>query len=157
MELPAAPEDQLLREAAQVHHQHRTGGQELHAEVTVGHAVQTVQRHLGEAQLPGLIHPVNGERGARQRTAADGRHVHTLGRVVQTADVPLEHHGVGHEMVAEGDGLRPLQVGVAGQDGGFVLLRLVGDGSQQLQHQRAERCDLLPQIQPQIQRHLIVS
>ena len=60
-------------------------------------------------------------------------------------------------MVAEGDGLRPLQVGVAGQDGGFVLLRLVGDGSQQLQHQRAERCDLLSEIQPQIQRHLIVS
>ena len=140
-----------------MHHQQRTGGEKLHAEVTVGHAVQTVQRHLREAQLLRLVYPVNGEGGARQRTAPDGGHVHALGRVVQTADIPLKHHGVGHEMVAEGDRLRPLQVGVTGHDGGLVLLRLIGDGLQQLQYQRTDGGDLLSEIQPQIQRHLIVS
>ena len=140
-----------------MHHQRRTGRQQLHAEVTVGHAVQTVQRDLGEAQLRRLIFPVDGEGGARQGAAPDGGHVHALGGVVQAADIPLEHHGVGHEVVAEGDGLCPLQMGVAGHDGGLVLLRLPGDGLQQSQHQCADGGDLLPQIQPQIQRHLIVS
>ena len=140
-----------------MHHQHRAGGEKLHAEVPVGYAVHAVESHGGEAQLLGLPHPVDGEGGARQRAAPDGGDVHAPGGVVQPSHVTLQHHGVGHEMVAEGDALGPLHVGIARHDGVLVLLRLVGEDGQQRQHQTADGGDLLPQVQPQIQRHLIVS
>ena len=42
LKLPAAPENELLREPGQVHHQDGAGGEELNGKVPVGHPVQGV-------------------------------------------------------------------------------------------------------------------
>ena len=60
-------------------------------------------------------------------------------------------------MVAKGDGLRPLEVGISGHDGSFVDFRLLGDGLHQLGHQLGDLVDLGAQIHADVQRHLIVS
>ena len=40
LKLPAAPEDDLLGEPGQVHHEDRAGGEELNGKVPVGHPVR---------------------------------------------------------------------------------------------------------------------
>ena len=131
LEFPAAPEDQLFREPGQVHHQDRQGAHQLQTVVPVRDPVQTVQGDGGEAQGFGLHHPVGFVSGARQGAAADGGHVHASQRVVNAARVPQQHHAVGQQMVAEADGLGPLQMGVAGHDAGFMGRRLVMQGGDQ--------------------------
>ena len=60
-------------------------------------------------------------------------------------------------MLGEGDGLGPLQVGVAGHDGGLVLLRLTAENRFQLQKLAHDGGDLLPDVHAEVQRHLVVS
>ena len=59
-------------------------------------------------------------------------------------------------MVPECDRLCALQMGISRHDGCFVAFRLVGYGGNQLFQQRRDRIDLLHQVHPQIQRHLVV-
>ena len=65
--------------------------------------------------------------------------------------------GVGQQLLAEGDGLRALQVGVARHDGILVGARLRVQGRDDGQHERLQRGDLVFQIQPQVKRDLIVA
>ena len=60
-------------------------------------------------------------------------------------------------MVAEGDRLRPLQVGIAGHDGIRMRFRLAAQGSDQGMDAVPQRLALPAQVQPEIQRHLIVA
>ena len=59
-------------------------------------------------------------------------------------------------MVAEGDRLGPLEVGVARQNHGLVPLGQLAEDGQQLPQQFGELVRLPAQIHPQIQRHLVV-
>ena len=51
MEFMAAPEDDFLAEAAQMHHQDRKRGCQLNAEISVGNAVHAVHGDCGKAQF----------------------------------------------------------------------------------------------------------
>jgi hypothetical protein len=156
-EFPAAPEDHFLGKAGKVHHYYRQRGEQLNAEVPVGDAVQAVARNIGKAQRGRFHVPVGVVGGARQRAAADGRGVHALRGVGQPPDVPEEHHGVGHQVVAEGDGLGPLQMGVARHDDGLVLLRLFARTDRSALSSSDGLPRLPPQVHPQVERHLIVA
>ncbi len=60
-------------------------------------------------------------------------------------------------MLGKGDGLRPLEMGVAGHDGVLVLLRLSAEDRLQLQQLPHDDGDLLPDIHAEVQRHLVVA
>ena len=60
-------------------------------------------------------------------------------------------------MVAEADGLGPLQMGVAGHDAGFMGRRLIVQGGDQLSQQRLQLHGLVSQVKSQVQGHLVVA
>ena len=109
-----------------------------------------------EAQLPGFKPAVGIVGRASQSAAADGADIHPLPAVCQTVHIPQEHHGIGQQMVGEENGLRPLQVGIAGHDGGLILLRLVQNGIDKGFDQLGDFVHLAAQVHPQIQGHLVV-
>ena len=59
--------------------------------------------------------------------------------------------------MAKGDGLGPLQVGVAGHDGSGVLRRLFADDLDQLHDIALQHVAVVPQGQADIQSHLVVA
>ena len=139
-----------------MHHEYGNGAHQLHAEVPVGHAVDGVAGDIVKAQLPRLKAPVGGVSRSRQGAGADGTDIHPLPAVAQTAEIPQEHHGIGHQVVGKQDGLRPLQVGVAGHDDALVILRLGDDRRKHILYQCGNLINLVFQVHSQIQRHLIV-
>ena len=60
-------------------------------------------------------------------------------------------------MVAEENGLCPLQVGVAGHNNGFIFLRLLHNGLDHRLHQIGNFINLASQIHPDIQSDLVVT
>ncbi len=79
----------LLRQAGQMHHAGGDGCGQLDAEITVGHAVQTVGAGGGEAQFFGGELPVQGVGGAGQSARAQGAlGVHPAGGVGEPLQIP---------------------------------------------------------------------
>ena len=140
-----------------MHHENGQGGHQFQGVVPVGDAVQGVAHRGVKAQVLRRLPAVNGVRGARQGAAAQGALVEALFAVLQAGNVPGKHVGVGHQVLSEGDGLGPLQVGVAGHDGGLVLLRLLAQNGFQLQKLVHDDGDLLPDVHPEVQGHLVVA
>ena len=157
LKLPAAPENDLLGKAGQVHHEDGQGTQQLNGEIPVGNAIDTVHAHAVKAKLLRFKHPVGMVGCSGQRTAADGRHVHAPTAIGKPSQVPQQHHGVGHQVVAEGDGLGALQVGVARHDGIGIGFRLVGDHLPKLADKLRYLVDFIPEIHTEIQRHLVIA
>ena len=157
VELPAAPEDDLLGKAGQVHHNGGQSRQQLYAEIPVGYCVNAVAARAVKPQKLGGHLPAGGIGRACQRTGAQRGLVHPLCRVLQTGHIPAEHHGIGQQMMGEQNRLRPLEVGITGNNGVAVGLRLICDYTHQRFQLLHKACTALPQIQPQIHRHLIVA
>ena len=140
-----------------MHHEDGQGTQQLNGEIPVGNAINTVHAHAVKAKLLRFKHPVGMVGCAGQRTAADGRHVHAPTAIGKPSQVPQQHHGVGHQVVAEGDGLGALQVGVARHDGIGIGFRLVGDHLSKLADKLRYLVDFIPEIHTEIQRHLVIA
>ena len=133
-----------------------TARRDFRAEVAVGNAVETVAADRREAEQ--LRREVAVERVGRagQRAGAERTDVHALCGVLQAADVPQEHLGVRHQVVAEGDRLRALQVRVAGHDRVGVFLRLVAEDADQLFELADEARARFAERQADVERDLIV-
>ena len=141
-----------------MHHADGDGRGQLNAEIPVGHAVHAVGAGGGEAQLFGGEGPVQGIGGAGQGAGAQGAlAVHPAGGVLKPAQVPQQHPGVGHQSVAEGDGLGPLQVGVAGHHRVGIFAGFFADGADQACDQPLEPGALIPQGEADVQGHLVVA
>ena len=156
LELPTAPENELLGEPGQVHHEDGAGGEELDGKVPVGDPVQGVVHGFGEAQELRRAEPVHRVGGGGQGPGAQGGFVQPGPAVLKPGDVPAEHIGVGHHGVGEGDGLGPLEVGVPRHDGVQIPLGLPDEGLFQLQEHPDDDGDLLLDEQPEVQGHLVV-
>ena len=140
-----------------MHHAQGDGAGQLDAEVTVGHAIEAVGAGCCKAQLLGGKGAVQRIGGACQSAAAQrALGVHPGGGVLEALQIPQQHPCVGHQRVAEGNGLGALQVGVAGHDGGGVLGSLLADDLYQLDDVGLQCMAVVPQGQADIQRHLIV-
>ena len=126
-----------------MHHQDGAGGEEFDGVVSVRDGVHGVFRGLGKAQqLCGHL-TVNGIGGGGQGAGAQGALVQPFQAVLQTGHVSAEHIGIGHHVVGEGGGLCPLEMGVAGHDGGQILLGLLNEHLFQIQHLVDDGGDLL--------------
>ena len=140
-----------------MHHLDGERRAELCGKVAVGHPVDGVEADPVKAEPCRLQLPVGVVGGAGQGTAADGRHVQPSSAVREPSEISQQHHRIGHELVAEGNGLGPLQVGIARHDGGLVFLRLVAEDRGEAFGQRRDGVDLIPQVHAEIQRHLVVA
>ena len=105
----------------------------------------------------GLPLPVGRIGGAGKRAAADRRNERVRKRLLQTTEVALKHHRIGHQVVSEGDGLRPLEVGVSGENDRLVRFGELGDRFEQRDRQRLDAADLAAEIQPEVKRRLVVA
>ena len=76
---------------------------------------------------------------------------------MHAAQVAQQHPGVSHQLVAKGDRLGTLQMGVTGHNIGRRFFCLVADGQDQFLDLplQVERC--FPQVQADIQRNLVVA
>ena len=117
-ELLGGPQDDLLADPAEVDADQGQREQGLRHEVAVGHRVQAVLEARREPEVLGHAGRVEGQRGSGQRARAQRRHVETPAAVDQPVDVAGQGPAVGQEVVGQADGLRPLEVRVAGQVGG---------------------------------------
>jgi len=141
-ETRAHPDHQLLRQAGDVHHRHRRGGEEFDREVPVGHGVERVLAHAVEPQL--LRHRLAVDREARagEGGGAQRQAVHAAARIHEALRIPAEHLEIGHQMVAEGDRLGHLQVREPGHQGLGVLPGQVEQRFAQVAVERQQRVDL---------------
>ena len=137
-------------------HENGQGAQKLQGVVPVGHAVQGVPHGAVKAQARRRAEAVDGIGGPRQGPAAQGALVQPPAAVLQPGHVPSEHGPVGQQVLGEGDGLRPLQVGVPRHDGGPALPGPAAQHGLQLQNLTNDGADLPPHIQPEVQGHLVV-
>ena len=156
-ELAARPEDQLLRQAGEVRHQDGQRALRFKAEITVRYGVQAVLAGAGEAQGFRGVRAVDRIGRSGQGAAAKGGKVHARGGIPEAAPVAQEHHGIGHHVLPQALGLRVLQVGHAGHQGGSVLIR---DLQQRVQQPVDPVGDLLrfgAQPQPKVQRDLVIA
>src|SRR5688572_13090058 len=156
-EARARPQDELLGEARQVHHQDRGGATEFDREVPVGHGVERVLAQALEAELPCHALAIDREAGAGERGGAEGQPIDPAPHLHEPFTVALEHLHIRHQVMAEGDGLRHLQMGEARHDQRGVALGLVHQRALQVREQGKESVDLRAQPQPHVGRDLVVA
>ena len=140
-----------------MHHDEGGVKGDFRAEVPVRDTVQAVLADLGKAQQLRGDGPIQGIGGAGQGAAAQGHDVHALQGVLQAGEVPQQHLGVGHQVVAKGDGLGPLHVGVAGHHRGGVLLRFAAQHFHKVLQLGLDGGAVLAQGQAHIQSDLVVA
>mmetsp|Transcript_252 Transcript_252/g.603 ORF Transcript_252/g.603 Transcript_252/m.603 type:complete len:441 (+) Transcript_252:107-1429(+) len=150
------PEDEVLGDAGEVHHDHGDGEEELAHEIAVADAVHGVAHDAGELERGADALAVDGERGAGHGAGAEREEVHALGAVLDAADVAVEHLDVGQQIMRQHDRLGVLQMREPWEHGirmlrGQLDQRLL-QRPQQLDHHPA----LVPEKQAHIRRDLIV-
>ena len=120
--LVGIPDDDLLGETAQVHHDRRQRGQILNHVIAVGDGVHAVARRSCKAEQLCGIFPVERIGRTGQRACAERAVVHSLVNVFQTGTVSAEHFKIGADVMRQCDRLCFLQVGKARHEGIDVLL-----------------------------------
>ena len=100
---------------------------------------------------------VDREGGAGERRRAERQHVHAPAAVGQPPAVALEHRRIGEQVVAEGDGLRDLQVREAGHHQRGVARRLREQRLLQRIQVPDDLVDLVAQPQAHIGGDLVVA
>ena len=152
-----APDHDLLGNARQVHRRERGRGDELHDVVAVGHRVERIGHRAGEAQRLRRPARIDRMRRAGERRGAERRFVQPRAAVGEAAAVAAEHLDIGQQMMAEGDGLRRLQVGEARHDGRGILLGAIDQRRLQVAQHRLQPVDRVAHPQPDIERDLVVA
>ncbi len=107
-------------------------------------------------KLPGHEVPVDGQHGAGKGPGAQRHDVHPAEAVLKPPAVALEHLIIGKQVMAEQDGLRPLQVGIPGQHHVHGAVGKADEHLLQRGQQFVDLGDLVAQVHPDVQRDLVV-
>ena len=159
----AHPNDQLFRQAADVHHAQRGRCCELDGKVAVAHRIQAVLAQLrlalgvDHAQGLGDTRTVQRVGGASQCSRPQGQAVDAVSDFTHALFVPREHFHIRQQVVRQADGLRHLQMGETGHHGLGVLGRNLHQSALQVVEQFADGVDFIAQPQAHIGRHLVVA
>ena len=156
-EFLAGPEDHLLTEAAEVHHHQTGGGHEFHREIPVGHGIEAVGVNGVEPEGGGGMAAVDRHRRASQGGRPERRDVHATAHIGEALAIPLGHLDIGEQVVGQGQGLGPLQMGVAGHQGVGVGLGLGQQGALEAQQGPIDGIDPIPQPEAHIGAHLVIA
>jgi hypothetical protein len=110
------PRESFLREAGQMHQDQAGGAGKLNGKVAIANPIQAVAIDPLEPQQVGRVMTVNGKRGPRQCSTAQGRNVHPLVDILQSFPVALGHVKIGQQMMGQTDWLGSLQMGITGDE-----------------------------------------
>ncbi len=138
-------------------HDQRGGSRELDREVPIGHRVERVRAQRLEAEVAGHLLAVDRERRPGERGTAERQAIDTAADVRQPLEVPGEHRVVRHQVMAERDRLRDLQVREAGHDRVAVLVCEIEQRAPQRNQLRGQPVDRAAQPQSHVGRHLVVA
>ncbi len=127
------------------------------SEISVRHAVEGIAGWPVKAQRFGGLFPVDGERGSRQCGGAQRTFVEPLACVGEPPPVAGQHFHVSQAVMAEGHGLRGLQMGETGHDCVCMTLRLPQKGKLQCLHLVIEMVNCVANVELEVGRHLIVA
>ena len=130
---------------------------ELRDIVPVGHGIHAVLRHGGKIQQLRCFFPVYGQSRACQRRGAQRENVDSFPAVGETLPIPQKHFDKSQKVVRQNDGLRLLQMRVARHDGRYFPLGHIQQLPEERFNGRIKTVDLVSQIQPDIQRDLVVA
>ena len=156
-ELRRRPQHDLFGEAREMRRRDRRGGERLEREVAVGDAVERIGgRPVEVKRLRGHV-AVDRKRGAGERSRAERTFVEALARVLEPSRVAPQHLDIGHEMMAEGDRLRRLQMGEARHDNCRAVERAGRQRPLQLSDLGEDRVDRVAHPEAEIDRHLVVA
>ncbi len=139
-----------------MHHRDRQGRGDFDHKVAIGHGVEAVRRDSREIQQARRVPAVNRIVGAGQRPGPERHHVQPHQGIADPALVPLEHLHIGQQMMRQQHRLGPLQVRVARHRHGTIRLRLGDQDTFELLDPSNELIQLVTEIQPDIQRDLVV-
>ena len=157
MELRGIPENQLLAEAAQVHHANRSGRKIIEDEIAVAHAVQTVLRDGGEIEQFRDALAVKRIRRRGERTGAERHDVCGIKCVLKPLAVAQEHLNICHHIVRERDRLRSLQMRIAGHNRIQVGLCKIQQCFNQLVEQGAGFFACFTRVHARIKHALVIA
>ena len=133
------------------------GGQGLQREVAVGHGVERIGGGPGEVKRLRRHVAIDGEARAGKRRGAERAFVEALARIGEPSPVAGQHLDISEVVMAEGDGLRRLQMGEAGHHRGRMGQGLLRERELKLGEQTVDRGDLVPDIEAEVGRDLIVA
>jgi hypothetical protein len=125
--------------------------------IAVGNRIYGVAGRLAEAERLRRPVPVDRKAGAGKRSGAQRALVHAQKRVMRAPEIAAEHLHIGHQMMAERDGLGRLQMREAGHDGLGVFLGAVEQRADQGRQRRAYPLCLPLHPEPEIDGHLVVT
>ena len=149
-ELARRPDADLLTDPREVREEHGACVEVVEDEVAVGDRVERVPHGLARRRR-------NRKRRAGERAGAERRGPCLLGCEPEAAPVPVEHFDPREQVMAEGDRLRPLEVGVAGHRGVRLVRRpLEQDARERLDRRDRFRARVLD-VEPRRRSHLIVA
>ena len=155
--LVAAEDDQILGQPAQMHHRHRARVEERRREVAIRRRVHAVVDDAREAEVAGERVDVDGVRRAGNRAGAERQRVAFVARGLQAREIAAQRRRVRQEEVRDEHRLRRTEVRerrhqrVARRRG--LRGQRVDDAGDRALQQR----DAPPQVEPQIERHLLVA
>ncbi len=135
----------------------RGGRERLEREVAIGDAVERIGGRPVEAERLGGHVAVDRERGAGERRRAERTFVEALARVLEAPRVAPQHLDIGHEMMAEGDRLRRLQMGESRHDHRGAVQRTGRERPLQLGDLEEDRVDRVAHPEAEIDRDLVVA
>ncbi len=123
LELPAAPQDDLLARSGTGASSQWTGRGSSMQKSRSETPSRLLRRGAAKPSASRAHGPVERIGGAGQSAGSQRARRPCGRRSPRAAPRRAEHGGIGHQMLAKGDGLRALQMGVAGHHGGLVVLR----------------------------------
>ncbi len=153
----ARPEDDVLAEAGDVDLRDGAGRCELRHKVAVGGRIHAVPGNCLEAELPGHHLPIERIRRTGERSRTEREHIGAAAAVEEPLAVAQEHLSVGEEMMAQRDGLRPLDVRIAGHCVGSVLFAKVANDADEGSARLRGDVTGFPDDHPVQQRDLVVA
>ena len=162
-EVLAHPQNQLLAEAADVHHAQRCGSAELDGKVTVTDGVERVLADLSlagvidHAESPGDTLTVQRVAGARKRGSPQRQPVGASAHLKHAFSVAPEHLHVSQQVVPEADRLCHLEVGKAGQNHLGISLGNIEQCLLQIRQQGAYQIYFAAQPKPHVGGYLVVA
>ncbi|MCY1530881.1 hypothetical protein D9M68_660880 [compost metagenome] len=126
-ELARSPDANLLRQAREVHAQHRGHEQEFRDHVAARDGINGILAGTGVAEIARRAFSIAGESRAGQGGGAERRTVEAAVPVDEALDVAAERLCMRHQVMAERYRLSGLKVGEARHDRLDMLIRLGGE------------------------------
>ena len=152
----AVPEDDLLAETAQMHHNHRHGRQVLHQIIPVRYRVHTVEHGTGKSQKLRCVLPVQRIGRPRKSAGAQRKVVHPFMNIPQTGTISFEHLKICSHVMCQRNRLCLLQMCEPRHDRLCVLFHDAQKHLQKLLQKFIRLQHLRSRIETHIQRHLVI-